>query len=628
MKKKTSVRDWESGKRPLITGWLRDHGIAYLDMIVTALDEELVPRRDLDFAPETELGGTVDQYEQASTAGLVNERGPVVLKRLSKVHYLLPPTGDTRHRIKELTGEVKWSEVLDSVLRTSPPITDWRGCFELLKAELIRAPERFPDREWFEKNWGEWGSDRTRLLWHLINDAPIGFQVDWYKAHSAVYKSGAVEFHAVFRDSGETRLPGMARELREWLFAKREEIGRPFVNLWGTTTAVQFAWYYWAWQDIGLKDATFLFCMTLKKETGKRFPAFQIRVAEKSIISNLAQPYGIQPWEVKERAEVKKWLESYLEWGDNFCILLLGPRGSGKSQSVRDMANSSMGKDVIEANCANFAEPIHARSELFGHAEGAFTGAKKRDGLLQRANGKILFLDEIHHLDPITRNMLLTALQTDSEGNFSFTPLGGEAPSKVKFQLIVGSNLTLSDLKMKLEPDFFDRIAQRILEMPPLQKSEIEGVWPQIWKRMDFKPEMPDPISDPGFLQWVQAQPLHGNFRDLERIAIAVADYRRAFNAKHGFVKPTLLEHLEQEARRWASADSKEDKVQSGITIEVDLDDKSVTDKTFLWTCRKTFAERMVKRLGNQSKAVNELKARGSKMTKPLFSKWMSSPEK
>ena len=178
-----------------ITGWFRAHGIAYLDLIVKALDDKLKPFKNNDNGSKKLYVDRQDQYELAPKVGLIEStKSPLKLKNISTIHYLLPKSGHNRKRIQQLIGADRWKGVLNSIERTNPPVNDWKQLLACLKEELDKENNIFPDKAWFEKNWGEWGTDATRLLWHIINDAPSEFQVDWYKTHSAIYSENKVKF--------------------------------------------------------------------------------------------------------------------------------------------------------------------------------------------------------------------------------------------------------------------------------------------------------------------------------------------------------------------------------------------------------------------------------------------------
>ena len=80
------------------------------------------------------------------------------------------------------------------------------------------------------------------------------------------------------------------------------------------------------------------------------------------------------------------------------ALLLTGPTGAGKSQLARQIyalkkERRQLSGALVEVNCATLRGD-EARSALFGHRKGAFTGASTdRPGLLMAANGGLLFLD-------------------------------------------------------------------------------------------------------------------------------------------------------------------------------------------------------------------------------------------
>ncbi len=507
-----------------VTAWFRKHGIAYLDIVVKALDG--VVGKLAGSTPEVLLGER-DQYDIASEIGYCGTGKNPVLSRIDRVLLLLPgdQRADAGYRLPELAPE-QWAR-----LANSPGASDAEHEFAGLR-RVLEEERRFPPLEWFEEHW----RGREGLLWHLINEAPPQTQLDWYRRYSPLFKANEKRIELIPLEIDDLEDPvEVTSVMCNWLESRSSggDDDRLLVNLYGTATAFQFGWYYLAWRQPALKGAIYLKCWDKKEARGdRRFAPISIEVLNKDPIGDLVNPPPRKPWESLNRNCAREWLRLYLCQKDNFSILILGERGTGKSEAVREAWKAVGGPEdkAITANCADFKDPIHARSELFGHVKGAFTGAtEKRMGLLERAKGGLLFLDEVHHLDEQTRSMLLTALQTDRKGFFSFAPLGSSEKIKAKFQPVFASNLRLEEFTAKLPPDFRDRISQRFLRWPEIEEDELAGAWDDVWDRMDFKgPNVSNPSAENWFLGWLRDQPRSGNFRDLQRIAILVADFQRA----------------------------------------------------------------------------------------------------
>lgn len=516
-------------KFTFITPFFEWHGIGFLDVILQAMNDAYEKNDNIPSAEKL-----FDSYEMHNKFSQKGE-----LRCLKKVMYLLPKnfqavlTAGRASRWKEFVSKEKQKSILESIKRTSKNDAETSEDLKTLVSYFnINEDKSFPNYQWLQKNWRH-----CEDLWHIINEFSIETQIAWYKDNSLIYKnSQQIEF--VELDIDYEQLDDeykTATALRDWL-AKQDVNTHTYVNLWGSKTSFQIAFHYLSWSSPRFKSAHFIKCINEKKSNDKqRLTPIKIVLAKKDLLETLCADDMTQFGLSDQQKETYRWLEKYREFGDNFTILLLGPRGIGKTKVVGDVYAFQEKEKVINVNCAQFqSNPELARSELFGHEKGAFTGAiENKSGAFSLADKNTLFLDEIHHLDKATQSLLLTALQTDDKGFFSFTPLGGNKPKNARFQLITATNQTIEQLQEIILPDLFDRITQRTLEFSPLQSGEaISDEFIHVWEKMEFKkshnPIVNDNI-DKSFMTWLtnEERVFAGNYRDLQKIAILCADYQR-----------------------------------------------------------------------------------------------------
>ena len=157
--------------------------------------------------------------------------------------------------------------------------------------------------------------------------------------------------------------------------------------------------------------------------------------------------------------------------GSRAPLLLLGPTGAGKTQLARRIYDLKKERRqvkgaFVEVNCATLRGD-QAMSTLFGHVKGAFTGAvTDRPGLLRKASGGVLFLDEIADLGTDEQAMLLRALEQKV-----FYPVGADREVESDFQLIAGTNRDLSTLALRgtFRDDLLARINLWTFRLPGLR---------------------------------------------------------------------------------------------------------------------------------------------------------------
>lgn len=150
-------------------------------------------------------------------------------------------------------------------------------------------------------------------------------------------------------------------------------------------------------------------------------------------------------------------------------VLLTGETGTGKEVFAQAIHENSkrVGKSFVALNCSTFGKEI-LESELFGHKQGAFTGAlKDKKGFIEEANGGTLFLDEIGEMPLELQAKLLRVLETNE-----YIPLGDTTPRKSNFRLIAATN---RDLKQESEAhhfrsDLYFRLNIFEIHLPPLRE--------------------------------------------------------------------------------------------------------------------------------------------------------------
>ena len=160
---------------------------------------------------------------------------------------------------------------------------------------------------------------------------------------------------------------------------------------------------------------------------------------------------------------------------DGLHTLIVGQTGVGKTLFAHMMfaygkAMKRFGEDApfITFNCADYYNnPQLLISHVFGHIKGAFTGADTaRAGLVEEADGGVLFLDEIHRLPPEGQEMIFYFMDTGT-----FNRLGETTRSRKAKVLIIGA--TTEDPRSALTKTFVRRIPN-IITIKPLSERTLE----------------------------------------------------------------------------------------------------------------------------------------------------------
>ena len=154
-------------------------------------------------------------------------------------------------------------------------------------------------------------------------------------------------------------------------------------------------------------------------------------------------------------------------------VLIQGETGSGKelaAQAIHRESPRSLGanRPFLAINCGAIAESL-LESELFGHEDGAFTGARRggHAGLFEAANHGTLFLDEIGEMPLALQTRLLRVLEERE-----VVRVGGTRPIAINVRIISATHCDLEQRirEGRFRADLFYRLAVLRLHLPPLRE--------------------------------------------------------------------------------------------------------------------------------------------------------------
>jgi len=149
-------------------------------------------------------------------------------------------------------------------------------------------------------------------------------------------------------------------------------------------------------------------------------------------------------------------------------VLVTGESGVGKELVAREIhLRSARGRGPFQAlNCAAIPETL-LESEIFGHEVGAYTDARTlHRGVLERASGGTMFLDEIGDLSLSAQPKMLRALETGET-----LRVGGERPTPVDVRFIAATHQPLRDMckEGRFRIDLYYRLSVIRIHVPPLR---------------------------------------------------------------------------------------------------------------------------------------------------------------
>ncbi|MDC8785332.1 sigma-54-dependent Fis family transcriptional regulator [Roseateles koreensis] len=198
-------------------------------------------------------------------------------------------------------------------------------------------------------------------------------------------------------------------------------------------------------------------------------------------------------------------------------VLLQGETGAGKEEFAKGIHGARKGS-YVALNCGGLSRELLA-SELFGYADGAFTGARKGGmvGKIEAAHGGTLFLDEIGEMPLDMQPQLLRVLEQGE-----LYRLGDNAPRRVDFRLVAATHRDLRQevAAGRFRMDLYYRVAVTSLRIPALRErpGDIALLARHFLERFRREQgQVPEPLAAP-VLAGLLAYSWPGNVRELRNV--------------------------------------------------------------------------------------------------------------
>ena len=200
-------------------------------------------------------------------------------------------------------------------------------------------------------------------------------------------------------------------------------------------------------------------------------------------------------------------------------VLLTGETGTGKEVFAQAIHYESprKSKPFVALNCSAFSRDL-LESELFGHAEGAFTGAiRVNKGYLEEANEGTLFLDEIGEMNPELQVKLLRVIET---GDYYRVGDSRQRHANVRFIAATNRNLEQEVEEGHFRRDLFYRLSAFTIELAPLRQrpADIPVLTQHFIRQFALKTDKQSIVISPDFINALRQHPWKGNIRELKNI--------------------------------------------------------------------------------------------------------------
>ena len=251
----------------------------------------------------------------------------------------------------------------------------------------------------------------------------------------------------------------------------------------------------------------------------------------------------------------------------DLSVLIMGENGVGKEifpKIIHDHSSRKK-KNYIAINCGAIPEGT-IDSELFGHVEGAYTGAVgERKGYFETADGGTLFMDEVGELPSATQARLLRVLETGE-----YIPVGASQPRKTNVRIVAATNVNLEKAVAdgRFRQDLYFRLNCVTIDVPPLRHrgEDILMLFRMFSMNMFETHKIPPIRLTPDSEQLLLAYSWPGNVRELRNIVTNMS-----ITAEERTITPDILtRYLRTEMHRGELEVVRNEEHSSGNQYEKD----------------------------------------------------------
>jgi two-component system nitrogen regulation response regulator GlnG len=286
-------------------------------------------------------------------------------------------------------------------------------------------------------------------------------------------------------------------------------------------------------------------------------------------------------------------------------VLITGESGTGKELVARALYQHSRRADkpFLAINCAAIPEGL-LESELFGHEQGAFTGAtRRRIGKFEQVSGGTIFLDEIGDMTPPLQAKMLRVLQEQR-----FERVGGNETVQTHVRVLAATNQDLEKLvkEGRFRADLYYRLKVVTINLAPLR--ERPGDVAELAHYFLFRYGRELGLDQRGFapeaLALLESYPWPGNVRELQS-AVKMA----MLNASGHLILPEFLPEEIRRAAAGPAAAKSSSAPEGGFDLIALIEgllqsgDKGIYDRVIAEVDRQVLTRTLRQTHGHQSQA-------------------------